>query len=110
MLFLAPVLKVPKYAHGREVFYLGHYQSTLFISVDSHCVHLTPHNLSNMSLRFQIWLSVTELATITLLGISIIVYGVAVLCMPDTGTAGLLTIVVSVSISSTTLTALTFTV
>ena len=80
-------------------------QATVLISGDSHCVLLTPYNLSNMSIAFQIWLSVIELLVVTLSGVFIVVYGVVALCMPDTKTAGVLTIVVDISIPFTELAA-----
>lgn len=50
-----------------------------------------------MSIVLQIWFSVIELLAITLSGVFIVVYGIASLCMPDTETAGVLTLVVDIS-------------
>jgi len=86
-------LKQPESAREPGVRYLGYFR-LLYISSDSHRVLLTPHNLSNMSIAFPIWISVIELLVITFSGVFIVVYSIVALFMPDTKTPGVLTVFV----------------
>src|ERR1700722_8648602 len=75
----------------------------IFISSDSYPLFLTFHTLTNMSIGFKIWLFIIDLLIFTLLGVFIVVYGIVALSLPDTKTAGILTLIVDISLSSTVL-------
>ena len=47
-----------------------------------------------MAIAFKLWLSAIELLIFTLLGVFIVVDGIIVLSLPDTKTAGILTLIV----------------
>jgi hypothetical protein len=47
-----------------------------------------------MAIAFKLWLSVIELLIFTSLGVFIVVDGIVVLSLPDTKTAGILTLIV----------------
>jgi hypothetical protein len=49
-----------------------------------------------MAIAFKIWLSIIELLIFTLSGVFIVVYGIVALCMPDTKSAGILTLIVDI--------------
>jgi uncharacterized membrane protein YhaH (DUF805 family) len=63
----------------------------LFILDDSHPFLLT------MSIAFKMWLSIIDLLIFTLLGVFIVVYSIVALRLPDTKTAGILTLIVDIS-------------
>jgi hypothetical protein len=63
----------------------------LFILDVSHPFLLT------MSIVFKMWLSIIDLLIFTLLGVFIVVYGIVALRLPDTKTAGILTLIVDIS-------------
>lgn len=99
-------LDKPESALEPDVFHLGHYHYFTYLWRLPPCSS-TRHNIPNMPIAFHIWLSVIELLLITLSSVVIVVYGIVALCMPDTKTAGVLTIVVDISIPFTALAALT---
>jgi hypothetical protein len=70
----------------------------LFISSDSHPLLLTFRTLANMAIAFKIWLSMIDLHVSTLLGVFIVLYGIVALSLPDTKTAGILTLIVDISL------------
>jgi hypothetical protein len=51
-----------------------------------------------MAIAFKIWLSIIELLIFTLLGVFIVVYGILALSLPDVETAGILTLIVDISL------------
>jgi hypothetical protein len=69
----------------------------LFISSDSHPLLLTFHTLANMAIALKILLSMIDLLIFTLLGVFVVVYGIITLSLPDTKTAGILTLIVDIS-------------
>src|SRR5258706_13552254 len=73
---------------------LDQYRFDLFISSDSHRVLPVFHILANIALAFNLWLSVIELLIFTLLCVFIVVHCIVVLTLPDTKTAGILTLIV----------------
>jgi hypothetical protein len=70
----------------------------LFISSDSYPLLLTFRTLAKMAIAFKILLSLIDLLIFTLLGVFIVVYGIVALSLPDTKTAGILTLIVDLSL------------
>jgi hypothetical protein len=68
----------------------------LFIPSDSRPL-LTFYTLANMAIALKILLSMIDLLIFTLLGVFVVVYGVVALSLPDTKTAGILTLIVDIS-------------
>jgi hypothetical protein len=69
----------------------------LFIPSDSRPLLLTFYTLANMAIALKILLSMIDLLIFTLLGVFVVVYGVVALSLPDTKTAGILTLIVDIS-------------
>ena len=69
----------------------------LFIPSDSRPLLLTFYTPVNMAIALKILLSMIDLLIFTLLGVFVVVYGVVALSLPDTKTAGILTLIVDIS-------------
>jgi hypothetical protein len=70
----------------------------LFISSNSCTLLLTFCTLANIAIAFKIWLSKIDLLIFTLLGVFIIVYSIVALRLLNTKTAGILTLIVDISL------------
>jgi hypothetical protein len=69
----------------------------LFISSDSHPLLLTFYTVANIAIALKILLSIIDLLIFTLLGVFVVVYSIIMLSLPDTKTAGILTLIVDIS-------------
>jgi hypothetical protein len=70
----------------------------IYLSLVIPTLLLTFRVLANMAIPFKIWLSIIDLHIFTLLSVFIVVYGIVALSLLDTKTAGILTLIVDISL------------